>query len=131
MSSQLPEKFLQLPIYKKAIEIFNLTQNISEYLVGDLGELTAEGKEKYGVYFSGDIVQQSTSLAPEILKAEMEAETSLRQKRAARVRKLTQRLYQNSFRLEKCQSNGRDYLPVLRKELKSFRKLQRSWMMTL
>ncbi|MDX1471402.1 MAG: hypothetical protein R3213_07880 [Flavobacteriaceae bacterium] len=131
MSTQLPDRFLQLPIYKKAIEIFNLAQNISEYLVCDLGELTPDGKEKYGVYFSGDIVQQSTSLAPEILKAEMEVESSQRKMRAARVRRLTQMLYRNSFRLEKCQSNGRDYLPILRKELKKFRKLQRTWMLTL
>jgi hypothetical protein len=33
--------------------------------------------------------------------------------------------------LEKSNSNGKDFLPILRQELKKFRKLQRHWMLTL
>jgi len=49
----------------------------------------------------------------------------------ASVTHLTNLLYKNCERLERTHSNGRDFLPVLRKELKKFRKLQRTWMLTL
>jgi len=68
ISSQLP----QSPIYKKAMEIFSLSRNISHYLVEDLAALQTNGKEDPNIYFTGDIVQQSVSLAPEILKAEQQ-----------------------------------------------------------
>lgn len=131
MLSSLPHHLYDMPIYKKALDIFTLSQNISEYLNHDLSDLNQDGSEKKGIYFSGDIVMQSTSLAPEILKAELEQCSDRRHKHAARVRIMTNLLYRNSYRLEKCDSNGKEFLPLLRRELKKFRKMQRHWMMTL
>ena len=72
MLTNIPSNLSELPIYKKAIEIFALSQNISMYLRHDLSSLKSDGTEDANIYFSGDIVQQSVSLAPEIVKAELE-----------------------------------------------------------
>jgi hypothetical protein len=120
-----------MPIYKKALEIFSLSRKISTYLSYDLSHLIDEGKEDNNIYFSGDIVQQSESLVPEIIKAEANIYSENRYRHAARVKRLTNLLYKNCSRLEISNSNGRDYIPILRKELKTFRKLQRNWMLTL
>lgn len=125
--SHLPES----PLYKKAIEILWLSQKISRYLSHDLTPLHRDGSEDKNIYFSGDIVQQSESLAPEIVKAELEIQSENRHKHAEILKQLTKRLYKNCKRLEHCNSNGRDFLPILRKELKKFSKLQRKWMLTL
>lgn len=125
--SYLPE----IPIYKKALEIFSLSRKISSYLNYDLSILTYDGKEDKHIYFSGDIVQQSKSLAPEIIKAETERFTEKKHKHVASVKRLTNLLYKNCKRLEESNSNGKDFLPILRKELKKFSKLQRSWTLTL
>lgn len=127
----IPSHLSELPIYKKAIEIIILSRSISTYLNQDLSYLNPDGSEDKNIYFSGDIVQQSTSLAPEILNAEIERHTDKKYKHLASLERLTARLYKNCKRLEKSQSNGRDYLPILRSELKKFKRLQHTWMMTL
>ncbi len=131
MNYNLPSHLSDLPIYKKAIDIIMLSRSISTYLNQDLSYLNADGTEDGNIYFSGDIVQQSTNLAPEIINAERERYSDRKHKHLESLEQLTDRLYSNCKRLEHSNSNGRDYLPMLRNELSKFRKLQRSWMMTL
>lgn len=131
MSAQVPSHLSDLPIYKQAMQIFVLSRSISTYLSQDLSYLYEDGQEDKNIYFSGDIVQQSVSLAPEIINAELHRHTDKKHKHAASVRRLTNRLYRNCKRLETCNSNGKDYLPLLRRELKKFRQLQKTWMLTL
>jgi hypothetical protein len=119
------------PVYRQAIEILNISRRISHYLVQDLAVLKQNGKEDEDIYFSGDIVQQSISLVPNILKAESEPFAEEKHKYAASVTRLTNLLYKNCERLELSNSNGREFLRVLRYELKKFRKLQRIWKLTL
>ncbi|NMH86526.1 hypothetical protein [Flavivirga algicola] len=131
MSSNTPLNLSELPIYKKAVEIFTLSQNISTYLNHDLSTLKNDGTEDSNIYFSGDIVQQSVSLAPEILNAELERYSERKYKHIASLKRLTNMLYKNSYRLERSNSNGKDFLPILRSELKKFKKLQHTWLLTL
>lgn len=125
-----PSNLSDLPIYKKALEIFVLSQNISTYLNNDLSSLKEDGTEDASIYFSGDIIQQSVSLAPEIANAELEQSSERKRKHIAALKRLTNKLYKNSYRLEHSNSNGKDFLPILRNELKKFKQLQRSWLLT-
>lgn len=118
-------------IYNKALEIFSLSRSISNYLTQDLVHLQRNGTEDPNIYFTGDIVQQSVSLGPEILKAESQPFSAEKHRYAASVMRLSNLLYKNCERLERVNSNGKDFLPLLRKELKKFRKLQHTWRLTL
>ncbi|WP_317162710.1 hypothetical protein [Winogradskyella endarachnes] len=131
MSYNLPSHFSYLPVYQKAIDIIVLSRSISTYLVQDLSYLNADGSEDQDIYFTGDIVQQSSNLAPQIINAEQERCSHKKSKHLESLDRLTARLYRNCRRLEKSNSNGKDYLPILRGELKKFRKLKHHWMMTL
>jgi hypothetical protein len=131
MTYQLPKHLSDLPIYNKAIEILILSRSISTYLNQDLCGLNSDGTEDPNIYFSGDIVQQSESLAPEILKAELERFSENKYKHVSALNVLTKKLYRNCVRLEHSNSNGRDFLRLLRQELAQFKQLQRSWMLTL
>jgi|TARA_R110000772_G_scaffold166016_2_gene277700 hypothetical protein len=113
------------------MDIFTLARNVSAYFVHDLAHLQPNGLEDPSIYFTGDIVQQSVSLAPEILKAESQPFAEEKYKSAASVTRLTNLLYKNCERLEHVNSNGKDFLPLLRTEIKKFRRLQRTWMLTL
>ena len=119
------------PIYQKALEIFSLSRRISDYLVDDLAELSPSGNENPHIYFTGDIVQQSVCLAPEILKAEQQLERDKKHQHADSLNRLTNKLYTNFQRLERSSSNGAEFVSILRKELRKFKKLQRNWMLTL
>ena len=131
MLTNTPLNLSELPIYQKALEIFALSQNISMYLNHDLSALKPDGSEDNDIYFSGDIVQQSVSLAPEIVNAELERYSDKKHRHIASLKQLTNKLYKSSYRLEQSNSNGKDFLPILRSELKKFKKLQRSWMLSL
>lgn len=131
MTPNTPPNLSDLPVYKKAIEILSLSQNISMYLSHDLSGLKDDGTEDENIYFSGDIVQQSVSLVPEIVNAELERYSERKHKHIASLRRITNMLYKNSYRLERSNSNGKDFLPILRSELKKFKKLQRTWLLTL
>jgi hypothetical protein len=122
---------LNLAFYKKAIEIKTLSQIISDYLRSDLSVLKTNGHEDSHIYFSGDIIRQSDSLAPEIMKAEQEPFSEQKQKHAETLKWLTKRLFINCSRLENCNSDGREFMTVLKRELHKFKKLQKYWMLTI
>ena len=125
----IPSHLLNLPIYRKSQEIASLSQRISKYFRYDLSALKQDGSEDNDIYFTGDIIQQSQSLGPEILKAEMNADRKYTH--AKSVDWITLRLNRTLGRLEKSGNNGKDFIPLLRKELKHFRQLQRNWMLNL
>ncbi len=131
MLMNTPPNLSELPVYKKALDIFALSQNISSYLNYDLSALKEDGSEDANIYFTGDIVQQSVSLVPEIVNAEKERFSDRKYKHIDSLKRLTNMLYKNSYRLERSHSNGKDFLPILRNELKKFKKLQRHWLLTL
>ncbi|MCC1484482.1 hypothetical protein [Winogradskyella immobilis] len=131
MINTIPSYFSDMPLYNKAMDIIVLSQNISTYLNQDLNYIDDDGREDPNIYFSGDIVQQSNSLAPEIMNAEREKFSEKKYKHIERIDRLTSLLYKNCKRLEKANSNGKDYLSILRTELKTFRLLKNNWMLTL
>ena len=118
-------------LYNQAIEILRLSRSISNYLVYDLAPLESNGSENPYVYFTGDIVRHSDSLAPEIIKAESQTFQDDRLKYAASLDRLTRSLYATCERLERAESNGKDFVRLLRIEVRKFRKLQHKWMMSL
>ena len=52
--------------YNKAIKIGSLSKMISDYLNTDLSTLKLDGTEDINIYFLGDIIRQSSFLAPYI-----------------------------------------------------------------
>lgn len=118
-------------IYNKSLEIFHLARHLSTYLSQDLNRLGANGSENPHIYISGDIVQQSFSLGPHILKAEEHYFQEEKQKHAVSALVLSQRLYKNCKILQETDSDGKDYVPLMLSEIRRFRKLLRRWLITL
>ncbi len=118
-------------LYKKALEIFTLSRSVSNYLIHDMALLKDNGEEDPHIYFTGDIIRHSDALAPRIIKAENQTFQDDRIKQANSLIHITNTLYRNCERLEQTGSNGKEFLALLRKELKKFKHLQHSWIMTL
>ena len=130
MTFQSPSE-LHADFYKKAVEIGSLSKLVSNYLKADLSGLKPNGQEDSNIYFSGDIIRQSDCLAPEIIKAQQEPFSEQKHKHAETLKWLTSRLFINFRRLEKCDSDGREFISILNKELWKFKKLQKNWMLTI
>ena len=118
-------------LLQKAQHIGRLSKAISAYLMNDLVSLGANGSENPNIYFSGDIVQQSICLSEEIIKAERTLVPYKKYMHACTLRWLTYRLMQNCKRLEQCNSNGKNFIQILKIELKKFKRLHKYWMLTL
>ena len=129
MYSKISEFFNCL--LQKAQHIGRLSKAISAYLMNDLVSLGANGSENPNIYFSGDIVQQSICLSEEIIKAERTLVPHKKYMHACTLRWLTYRLMQNCKRLEQCNSNGKNFIQILKIELKKFKRLHKYWMLTL
>ena len=97
----------------------------------DLSSLNPYGQEDELIYFSGDIVQHSYHLGPEIIKAEALRHSEDKYKHIESLNKLTFRLIQSCKKLEHSKSRSKDFLPILKKEVSKFRRLQHQWMLTL
>jgi hypothetical protein len=119
------------PVYRKALDILTISRRIASYLNQDLSAIDDKGRENEYIYFSGDIVQQSFNLGPAIIKAEALRHSEDKYKYIESLDKLTFRLTKSCKRLEHANSNGKDFLPILRHELRKFRKLKRHWMLTI
>jgi len=130
MTFQSPSE-LHADFYKKAVEIGSLSKLVSNYLKADLSGLKPNGQEDSNIYFSGDIIRQSDCLAPEIIKAQQEPFSEQKHKHAETLKWLTILLFINFRRLEKCDSDGREFISILNKELRKFKKLQKNWMLTI
>ena len=122
---------LHIAFYNKAIEIGSLCKMISSYLNADLSSLSSDGREDQNIYFSGDIVRQSNSLAPFIMKIDQEVFSEHKHYYIQTVKWLTRRLLKNCKRLENCNSDGREFLYLLKKELRKFKKIQKKWILTI
>ena len=77
-------------------------------------------------------MQSLFSLGPEIFKAEGQAfSEGQRHYYAHRVRRLTKLLVATCERIEHSPVQSKDFLQLLKKELKFFKKLQGPWLLTL
>ena len=118
-------------LYSKAREIMKISKSVSDYLLPDVSGLNDHGLEDKSVYFTGDIIRYSESLLPNIARAENEFFQESRKHYVHAVSLLTERLSKHCEHLELVNSNGKDFVRLLRKEIQKFRKLQRVWRLTL
>ncbi|MFV8226753.1 hypothetical protein ACNKXV_12455 [Christiangramia aquimixticola] len=108
-----------------------LSRHISDYILPDIAVLNEKGHEDSMVYCTGDIIRYSNSLIPNIEKAENEFFQDSRTQYVSAISNLTERLSRNCERLENVNSNGREFVRILRKEIQKFKRLQKTWRLTL
>ena len=119
------------PIYKKALDILSLSENISQYLNYEMSTLSYDGKEHPAIYLTGDIILHSNFLGDSILNAENEVLSENRDKHLTAIEKWAYRLHKNCERLEQQSDNGKEFIHLLKHEVRRFRTLQRKWILSL
>ena len=77
------------------------------------------------------MVQPSVSLGPEILKAEGHTFSEDKRYYVHRIRRLSKLLVASCERIEHSPVQSKDFFQLLKKELKLFKKLQKTWLLTL
>lgn len=118
-------------IYQKSIDIFKLSRSVASYITDD--------KDVISMYKSGSeidncadsLVMNAFQLVPKVVETEIQECKSSKLKYAKSLRYFIDRLYLDCLRLERSRTQGKDFVRMLRNELKSLRKIHRHYINSL
>lgn len=117
----------QLPVYKKAVDIFALCRKSVSLLNPETGILELERTGLRRHRLSSRMLTASLGLAPSIALVETSPDPVSRIRGLKALHKATARLLKYCKALEASKEGSREYLVSLANEVQAFRELQASW----
>ncbi|WP_255462740.1 hypothetical protein [Galbibacter sp. BG1] len=121
----------KLPVYKKAIHIFKLSRQIVEYLRGDTSVLELHKSQNQKDIYSDKLIMTSLGLAPKIAMAETSPDLNVKLASLSSLEQTTAALIQYCEKLELKSGKGKEFLHLLRTEIKKFGHLQSKWAVSI
>ncbi|HCE54934.1 MAG TPA: hypothetical protein DER05_07990 [Lutibacter sp.] len=121
----------QLVIYQKSLDIFKLARHIASYISNDKSMLAMYLSMNKIDKYADNLVMNAFGLVPKIVETECEENPGLKLKYAVSIRYFIDRLYQNCLQLESTKIQGKDFVKLLRKELKKLRVIHKHYVKSL
>lgn len=121
----------QLVIYQKSLDIFKLSRHIASYISNDKSVLAMYLSMNKIDKFADNLVMNALGLVPKIVETECQENPGLKLKYAVSLRYFIDRLYQNCLQLESTKIQGKDFVKLLRKELKNLRQIHKNYVKSL
>ena len=121
----------ELIIYKKSIAIFKLSRQIASYVTDDKDVVSMYRSGCKSDNYADNLVMNAFRLVPKIVEAETQENPGAKLKYARSLRYFIDRLYQNCLQLENTKIQGKDFVIMLRRELKKLRKIHRNYVSSL
>ncbi len=121
----------QLIIYKKSIDIFKLSRRIASYITDDKDIISMYRSGCKSDNYADNLVINAFRLVPKIVETESQENAGLKLRYAKSLRYYIDLLYKNCLQLENTKIQGKDFVKMLRKELKSFRKIHKRYVNSL
>jgi hypothetical protein len=121
----------QLIIYKKSLDIFKLSRRVAAYITDDKDLISMYKSGSLSDNYADNLVMNAYRLVPKIVEAETQNSLSLKLKYAKSLRYFIERIYLDCLKLESIKIQGKDYVQLLRKELKNLRKIHISYVNSL
>jgi len=131
MKNRQDHTLSHLNIYKKSLDIFNLSRRIASYITDDKSMLSMYSSVERSDRYADSLVMNSLGLVPEIVKTESEQNPRLKLKYAKSLHHFIDVLYQDCLRLERTRIQGKDFVRMLRKELILLRRMHRRYVKSL
>jgi hypothetical protein len=117
----------QLGIYRKALDIFKLSRRVASYITDDKDIISMYRSESKSDNYADNLVMNAYRLVPKIVETETQSSRSLKLKHAKSLRYFIERIYQDCIRLESTISQGKDFVQLIRKELKHLQKMHSNY----
>lgn len=121
----------QLIIYKKSLDIFKLSRRVASYVTDDKDVISMYRSGNISDNYADNLVMNSFRLVPKIVEVETQENPILKLKYAKSLRYFIDRLYHSCLQLEKTKIQGKDFVVMLRRELKLLRKIHRGYVRSL
>ena len=126
MNSQ--ESYLnQLSIYKKSLDIFKLSRRIAAYITDDKDVVSMYRSGSVADNYADNLVMNAFRLVPKIAETEIQQTSVSKLKYAKSLRYFIDRIYEDCLNLENTKIQGIDFVRMLRKELKTLRKIHKNY----
>ncbi len=121
----------QLVIYQKSLDIFKLARRIASYITNDKAMLSMYLSVNKIDKYADNLVMNAFGLVPKIVETECQENPYLKLKYAKSLRYFIDGLYQNCLQLEGTKIQGKDFVRLLRKELRHLRKIHKHYVKSL
>lgn len=121
----------KLIIYQKSIAIFKLSRHVASYITDDKDIMSMYRSGRKSDNYADNLVMNAFRLVPKIVETETQENPRLKLKYAKSLRYFIDRLYHSCLQLENTKIQGKDFVIMLRKELKILRKIHRRYVKSL
>ncbi|HSJ11718.1 MAG TPA: hypothetical protein VK916_03475 [Gillisia sp.] len=126
-----PSNFTQLAIYRKALEIFNVSRGVACALSDNKHVLEMGYSADLNQRVAGEIVSDSLRLMPELAAIQNSTNSIVRLRRARKIRRSAQQILAKCKRIEYSGVREKEFLNLLIKELRLFDRLFLDWLNNL
>ena len=131
MYNSAEQNINQLIIYKKSLDIFKLSRRVASYITDDKDMISMYRSGKKADNYADNLVMNAFRLVPKIVETEIQENPSTKLKSAKSLRYYIDRLYHSCLQLENSKIQGKDFVIMLRRELKILRKIHRKYVRSL
>jgi hypothetical protein len=118
-------------IYQKSIDIFRLTRSIASYVTNEKNIQSMYMSTKESDRYANSLVMDSLGLVPKIAEIEIQQNPILKLKYAKSLQYFIDNLYNNCIKLEGTKIQGKDFVKMLRKEIKNLREIHKHYVNSL
>ena len=122
--------YKKLPVYKKAMEIIDLTDKVSNFINESIDKNLEDTELMMAKSYVDDIVGNAYIIAAKIAGADAVDLYDLKMENAATIRKAAREIGVNCTGLKMFKIDGFDYLDLLREEIELFRIEFAEWVKT-
>jgi hypothetical protein len=116
-----------LPVYRQALELRTMSREIASFVTYNKDLLTLCKSNSLRDHIADSLLTDAILIPQQIARAERTTSALIRQHSIHFINVMTQNLTSYCLGLEKDGVREREYLDLLRKELKSFRRAFKVW----
>ena len=118
-------------MYQKSLDIFKLSRSVAAYITDDKDLISMYRSGTRTDNYADNLVLNAFRLVPKIAETESQKNRSVKLIYARSLRYYIDVIYKNCIQLENTKVQGKDFVKLLRKELKKFQKLHKSYVNSL
>lgn len=120
-----------LLIYRKSLDIFQLSRRIASYITDDKDVISMYRSGNKSDNYADNLVMNAFRLVPKVVETETQESPAKKLKYAKSLKFFIEDIYQDCLKLERTKIRGKDFVRMLRKELKSLQKIHKLYVMSL
>jgi len=113
--------------YQKSLAIFELARRVAYYITDDKDMISMYRSGSKRDNYADNLVMNAYGLVPKIAEVEIQENLDKKIKYAKSLRYFIDRIYNDCITLENTIKQGKDFVQLLRKELKHLRKIHKMY----